>query len=166
MSTIPPTDPTQSVIVTKLEDGYLATTAGGVASIAQQIDSAIATVPTDRRGCFLVRADRVAGTAALMIRAGDNVAFVARISKPYASAWEGDASLRVTFLVGTDSAPAPLTVADYYRALRSAAFGADGKVHFRPNGRTRAFIKAVGVRYLNLRPYLDGFKWWEDGKAW
>ena len=166
MSTIPPTDPTQSVIVTKLEDGYLATTAGGVASIAQQIDSAIATVPTDRRGCFLVRADRTAGTAALMIRAGDNVAFVARIVKPYAGAWEGDASLRVTFLVAGQP-PAPLTVADYYRALRSAAIGPDGvRYHFQRNGRLRAFVKAVGVRYLNLRPYLDGAKWWEDGKAW
>jgi hypothetical protein len=158
VSTIPPADPETPVTVTRLEDGIIATSASNILTIAQQVDAAIATVPTDKRGCFLVRADRVAGTAALMIRAGDNVAFVARIVKPYAGAWEGDASLRVTFLVAGASVK-PLTVADYYRILRQPSTESR-------NGRTRAFIKAVGVRYLNLRPYLDGSKWWEDGKAW
>lgn len=159
MSTIPPADPETPVTVAKLEDGYVATTATNITTITQQVDAAIASVPSDKRGCFLVRADRVAGTAALMVRAGDNVAFVARIVKPYAGSWEGDATLRVTFLVAGQQVE-PLTVADYYRVLRQAPRDV------RRNGRTRAFIKAVGVRYFNLRPYLDGSRWWEDGKGW
>jgi len=169
---IPPEDPSIPVVVTPsvndsippvvvspIPGGYIATTNTmfDVASLNQQIESAIASVPQDKRGCFLVRADLKKATVALMIRAGDNVSFVTRVQKSYAGdGIEADVSGRVTFLFGSGSGPKLMTVMDYYHVFRgvSAAFA--------PNSRWRAFVKAVGIHYFNLRPYLDGECWWDS----
>jgi len=170
---IPPEDPSIPVVVTPsvndsippvvvspIPGGYIATTNTmfDVASLNQQIESAIASVPQDKRGCFLVRADLKKATVALMIRAGDNVSFVARVQKSYAGdGIEADVSGRVAFLVGSGGGPKQMTVMDYYHVFRG-----DPAPQIAPNSRWRAFVKATGIHYLNLRPYLDGERWWDS----
>jgi len=168
-NSIPPEDPTElvvvepsvnDVVVTPLPTGgYVATTSPfeSVSSLNQQINEAIAAVPENKRGCFLVRANLNKASATLMIRAGDNVTFLARIQKIYFADWAGDISGRVVFL--KDPEAEPMSLDDYYRVFR------DVGAAFVPNTRFRALIKAVGIHYFNLRPCLDGERWWDSSNG-
>ena len=148
--------PAQNVTVAPVPGGYVATTFDSVAGMNAQINEALSAVPEGKRGAFLVRADLKKASAALMIRAGENVSFLARIQKTYVEGWGGDLSARVTFLKAGEVSTAPMSFLDYYLIFRTAG------VAFVPNSRFRALVKAVGIYYLNRRPYLDGAAWWDS----
>jgi len=156
----PSAPPTNPVTVNPVAGGYVVTTNTmfDVGSLSQQIDSAIASVPQNKRGCFLVNADLKKASLALMIKAGDSVSFVARVQKTYSGALDADASVRVAFLKAGEAIPVPTTLADYFLVFRNVP---EGLVR---NSRLRSFAKAVGIRYFNLRPFLDGERWWDTTK--
>lgn len=123
-------------------------------SLAQQIDAAIASVPSDRLGTFLATIDSSGFSTAVMVRVGGNVKVLGTLRKPALGGWEPSLSVRVDFLTGESSIPLErIRWSDYYHALRMHR---EGFVH---NGRVRAAIKAVGVRWLGEQPYLDGARW-------
>jgi hypothetical protein len=128
------------------------------ASLSSQIERALSAIPADKLGCFLVHADLQKASIAVMVRAGGSVSFLARVQKTYTGGLDAEVGGRITFLLGeAEAAPAPpatLTLSDYYEVFRNV--GTD----FTRNSRFRASVKAVGIRVFNLRPYLDGKKWW------
>ena len=128
-------------------------------TLARRIDAAVAAVPTDKRGTFIALADLSHGSLAVMVRAGGNVSFLARVTKPWVGPLEAEALVRVNFAatIPNDDARMRLTTLDYYRALRAERDG------LKRNGRFRAFIKAVALHSFKARPYLDGERWFDRG---
>lgn len=123
------------------------------ASLASQIDSAIAAVQRDRRGALLVSADMSKASAALLVKVGP-ADIVARVVKPYSGPLQADVSARVNFAVGepgqcviyhgeactvsealAQQPEPPLLLRDYYAVLRHTG-----------NGRFWSLLKALAVR--------------------
>lgn len=115
------------------------------ASLASQIDSAIAAVQRDKRGALLISADLSKASAALLVKVGP-ADIVARVVKPYSGALQADVSARVNFIVADPLGrlaqqaqqahkQSQFGLRDYYAILRHAG-----------NGRFWSLLKAVAVR--------------------
>lgn len=123
------------------------------ASLASQIDSAIAAVQRDKRGALLISADLSKASAALLVKCGP-VDLVARVVKPYSGPLQADVSARVNFAVGepgqcviyngeactvsevlAQQPEPPLLLRDYYAILRHTG-----------NSRFWSALKALAVQ--------------------
>lgn len=123
-------------------------------TLARRIDAAIAAVPLGKRGTFLAAADLNRTAIAVMIRAGDNVSFLGRVTKPWRGPLEAEALVRVNFAGAlSEGATLRLDVWDYYEALRAPREG------LKRNSKFRALVKAFFFELRGSQPYLDGSKW-------
>lgn len=129
-------------------------------TLARRIDAAIAAVPTDKRGTFLTLADLSRGSLAVMVRAGNNVSFLGRVTKPWHGPLEAEALLRVNFAGAvSEGVTLKLSAQDYYHALRAEREG------MKRNSRFRALVKAIAMDKFGRQPYLDGGRWFHRGNA-
>ena len=107
------------------------------ASLASQIDSAIAAVQRDRRGALLISADMSKASAALLVKCGP-VDLVARVVKPYSGPIQADLSARIDFLVSPteqELAAERMGLRDIYQVFRHCG-----------NSRFWSLLKAVTVK--------------------
>lgn len=121
-------------------------------TLARRIDAAIAAVPADKRGTLLLATERSGASATVMIRAGQNISILARVTMPATGGLDYGAYVRVNFSV---MQVRPIVTRELYDALRAERDG------LKRNSRFRAFVKAFAARRFGARPYLDGSRWFD-----
>lgn len=120
------------------------------AAVSRQIDSMLSAIPSGQRGAVVLSADLPTrrGSAALMIKAGDHVAFVARVSKAQGGDLQADASARISFLAGTGGA-SPITRDDVVGLLM-----ARGNTWLQAQIKASVLVSGLGDVYLEADKWL------------
>jgi hypothetical protein len=113
-----------------------------IPAIQRSITAAMATLPKDRWGQLVVDAGRDKASAALMVRAGQHVEFLAWVTKPYVGNLDYGLQGRVSFLVGPE--PRPVLGYRYRGWYRLFRLEYEGKPL---NGRLSSAWKALLSRF-------------------